>query len=146
MPKEKDLTRRQRAVLEDLFTAELDEQGVLNKHKVSDALYQRWWAEERFLEQFERRMVQSYRSGRLILARYATMAAGNLVHLADCEKEEVARRACLDIITLNNPAAAGACPTKDHDDAREAELPPDVAHRILAALAAPPSGAEITPP
>lgn len=144
MTEAKNLTRRQRALIEDLFTAELDEQQVLDKHHVSGALYNRWLADERFVAHLERRMVQAYRSGRLILARYATVAAGKLVHLTDCEKEEVARKACLDIITLDNPAA-GSSIAADQDDTPETELPPEVARRILAALAASPSDAEITP-
>jgi hypothetical protein len=147
MPQEKNLTRRQRAVIEDLFTAEMDEQDVLDKHKVSGALYSRWLADERFVGELERRMAQAYRLGRLILARYATVAAGKLVHLTDCEKEEVARKACLDIITLDNPAPAiSPNATSDPSDTGPTELPPETARRILAALAGPPSDTEITSP
>jgi len=145
MTEAKNLTRRQRALIEDLFTAELDEQEVLDKHHVSSALYNRWLADEHFVLCLERRMAQAYRSGRLILARYATVAAGKLVHLTDCEKEEVARKACLDIITLDNPAA-GSRIAAEHDDTSETELPPETARRILAALAAPPDDTEITSP
>ncbi|UCD53109.1 MAG: hypothetical protein JSW27_10790 [Phycisphaerales bacterium] len=136
MPKEKKLTRRQRAVIEDLFMAEMDEQDVLDKHKVSRALYSRWLADERFIAYLEWKMAQAYRSGRLILARYATVAAGKLVALTDCEKEETARKACLDIITLDNPTlTASPNAASDQSDTGPAELPPETARRILAALA-----------
>ena len=47
MSKAQKLTKRQRAVIEDLFTAEMDEQEVLEKHNVNRALYNRWQAEDR---------------------------------------------------------------------------------------------------
>jgi len=145
MPQAKNLTRRQRAVIEDLFTAEMDEQDVLDQHKVGGTLYSRWLADERFVAEFERRMTQAYRSGRLILARYATVAAGKLVALTDCKKEEVARKACLDIITLEDPTRTGPPnAAADPSDTGPGELPPETARRILAALAAPPDGAQVT--
>jgi len=135
MPNAKKLTRRQRAVIEDLFTAEMDELEVLEKHDVKPALYSRWLADERFVEQFDRRLDQAYRSGRLTLARYASVAAAKLVALTDCKKEETARKACLDIITLDSPAARAAIATEDPTETSATELPPETAARLLAALA-----------
>ena len=138
------LTRRQQAVIDDLFNGELDEQDVLQKHNVSHTLYNRWLADERFTEQFERRIAQAYRSGRIVLARHATAAAVKLIELTDCEKEETVRKACLDIITLHPPTQGNAGPTTPvaaEAAPSEAELPAETARRILAALAAsePPS-------
>jgi hypothetical protein len=144
MPKAKNLTRRQRAVIEDLFTAEMDEQDVLDKHNVSGALYNRWLADERFAEHFERRIAQAHHSGRLILARYASVAAFKLVELTNCKKEEIARRACLDVISLDNPAAVPSASATE-DPAACTDLPVAIASRILAALATPPDDTEITP-
>lgn len=138
MPKAKNLTRRQHAVIEDLFTAKMDELEVLEKHHVSGALYSRWLGDKRFVEQIERRITQTYRCGRLVLARYATVAVGKLVALTDCEKEETARKACLDIITLDSPTAKAAIATEDTTETSATELPPETATRLLAALAAPP--------
>ena len=146
MSKAKKLTKRQRAVIEDLFTAEMDEQDVLEKHNVSQALYSRWLTDERFTGHFDRRMAQAYRSGRIALARHATAAAGKLVELTKCEKGETARKACLDIITLDNPTAgAAATEAEDQTDTVKTELAPETASRILAALAAPPRDKYVTP-
>jgi len=138
MPNAKKLTKRQSAVIEDLFTSELDEEEVLEKHNVSQALYGRWLADERFVEQFERRISQAYCSGRVTLARYASVAAGKLIELTDCEKEETARKACLDIISLDPVAAGGRAPTaaaQDENTPGDSELPPEIASRILTVLA-----------
>jgi len=150
MPKQKKLTRRQRAVMDDLFTSELDEQAVLQKHNVSHALYNRWLAGECFAEHFESRIAQACRSGRIVLARYATAAAVKLIELTDCEKEETARKACLDIISLQGPNQANPRPTARAENEAtppDSELPPETASRILAALAGdkPPSLPSGTP-
>jgi hypothetical protein len=127
------LNRRQLAVIDDLFNTEMPEQDVLDKHRVGAALYRRWLSDERFREHFDGRIANAYREARLILARYAPLAAMKLVRLTDCEKEETARKACLDIVA---PQTAG--PTPGSETATPdltPELPPETATRLLAALA-----------
>ena len=100
MAGKKQLSKRQRAVLDDLFGGESDEQSVLEKHKISRHIYNKWQAEEQFSSEFERRVTALNRQSELIIARYAPLAAAKLVQLTESEKEETARKACLDIITL----------------------------------------------
>jgi len=138
MSKTTKLTKRQRAVLDGLFLGELDEQAVLDKHKVSRTLYERWLADERFATEFEERIMHSYRQSRVILARYAPLAAAKLVGLTDSEKEETARKACLDIIALHSPSRADVKQTptaKRKPDSPTPQLSPETASRLLAALA-----------
>jgi len=138
MTKAKKLTRRQHAVIEDLFTEELDEEGVLEKHNVNQALYSRWLADERFTAQFDRRLARAYRAGHVILARYAPVAAAKLVALTNCKKEETARKACLDIISLDAVSAGSRSPVaavQDENTPVDVELPPEIASRILTVLA-----------
>jgi hypothetical protein len=134
MSEPKRLTRRQQAVIDELFTSEMQEQDVLDRHGVSAALYSRWLSDERFCEHFEQRIARAYREARRILARYAPLAAMNLVHLANCEKEETARKACLDIVAPQTPAAGTAAADATTPDLVE-QLPPETATRLLAALA-----------
>jgi len=103
----KRLSKKQLAVIEDLFAGELDEQAVLEKHRVSRNLYNRWLTDDRFIEQFNERIARAYRQSELIIARYAPLAAAKLVQLTECEKEETARKACLDILSF--PTLAGDC-------------------------------------
>ena len=146
MLKSKKLTRRQLAVIEDLFMAELDEQAVLDKHSVSRSLYERWLADEQFTRQFNERVALAYRWSRVILARHAPHAAAKLVELTQCDKGETARKACLDIISSHTPASHGT-PTQrppSEGEVTEPELSPEKASRLLAALAEEPPGADIT--
>ncbi|MBN2128350.1 MAG: hypothetical protein JW741_02600 [Sedimentisphaerales bacterium] len=148
MSKTTKLTKRQRAVLDDLFVAELDEQKVLDKHGVSRAVYHRWLAEERFAAALEQRIVHSYRQSRVILARGAAKAADNLIGLAGSEKGETARKACLDIISLHSPDRADAKQdpaAKQKPGPPTPQLSPETASRLLAALAQEPCEEKITP-
>lgn len=135
MSEPKRPTRRQRAVIEDLFADEATEREVLEKHNISPALYDRWLADARFCECFERRIARAYRAARLTLARHAPKAAGTLIKLTTCDKEETARRACLDIVAPPTDSGADETPRPDAQAEPLAELPPETATRLLAALA-----------
>jgi len=99
MAKARKLSKRQLAVLEDLFSGELNEQAILNKHKLSRERYNEWLADEAFVEHFDRRIASAYRQSAALIARYAPLAAAKLVQLTESDKEETARKACLDIIS-----------------------------------------------
>lgn len=137
MAKTKKLTKKQLAVLDDLFSSELDEQAVLDKYNVSRNLYYRWLADELFAEQFDHRIAAAYRQSAALIARYATLAAAKLVQLTESDSAETARKACLDIISMQ-PVARGE--TKDErrgtmDEPTAGGLSPATASKILAVLA-----------
>lgn len=143
MYKSRQLIKKQLAVIEDLFTAELEEADILKKHGVKPSLYQKWLADEQFMEHFERRLAQAYHSSRVILARGALAAADKLVGLTECDQKETARKACLDIIYPQNPNIADHVSSCDapgaNEDARPTPaLSPETASRILAILAETP--------
>lgn len=138
MAKRKRLSKKQLAVIEDLFSGQFDEQAVLDKHNVSRAVYNRWLADEQFDDEFSRRIASAHRQSELIIARYAPLAAAKLVQLTDSEKEETARRACLDIISLPKFAAKESEQSSEPQSAsdKQAELlPPTTCSILLAALA-----------
>lgn len=137
MPKDKKLTRKQLAVIEDLFAGELDEQAVLEKHKVNPKLYNVWQTDDAFIEQFERRIAAAHRQSAAMIARYAPVAAAKLVQLTQCKKEEIARKACLDIISMQTPLLAPSRPKTADPDAPEQSptLSDQTASKILALLA-----------
>ncbi len=138
MVKRKQLSKRQLAVIEDMFSGELDEQGVLDKHKVSRNVYNKWQADEQFAAEFDRRIAALNRQSELIIARYASLAAAKLVQLTESEKEETARRACLDIITLPSLTAKRieqSSETRTADAPQVQPLSEATVSRLLAALA-----------
>jgi len=132
----KAITKRQRAVIEDLFAGEIDKQQILEKHKINRRLYDKWLTEENFAGEFDWLLKSAHRQSELIIARYASIAAAKLVQLTESENQETARKACLDIINYLRP---GATTTSVSDEKPEGErlpeLPPELAGRLLAALA-----------
>lgn len=144
MPKEKQLTKKQLAVIEDLFAGELDEQAILDKHNVDRQLYSKWQNDDDFTEQFERRIADAYRQSTVLIARYAPLAAAKLIQLTESDKAETARKACLDIISMpiltanrkthpssDEPRLAGTQP----QSAEIQQLTEQTAGRLLAVLA-----------
>ena len=141
MTKTKKLSKKQLVVIEDLFNGELDEQAVLDKHNVSRNLFNRWQGDENFIGQWDRRIAAAHRQSAALIAKYAPLAAAKLVRLTESEKEETARKACLDIISF--PLLAGkrlASPTEqqtaepDNSD-QTIGLSEQLATKLLAVLA-----------
>ncbi len=139
MPETKQLTKRQLAVIEDLFSGELDEQAILDKYKLSRELYNKWRNDDSFTEQFERRIADAYRQSTVLIARYAPVAAAKLIQLTESDKPETARKACLDIISMPILTANKKTqPSDKHqpaDTQQPASLTAQTAGRLLAVLA-----------
>ncbi len=96
-----ELTEEQLAVIEDLADGELDETAVLKKHGVSKDNYRQWLEQEAYIAELQFLMDSARRLGMFRIARYAPKAAKSLLALAtDKSKPDVARRACLDILTM----------------------------------------------
>ena len=113
---------------------------MLKKHHVPSVLYEKWLVDERFTRQFEQRIAGGYRQSRIILARKAPEAAKKLAELSQKGEGETTRKACLDIISQQQPAGRKApsnvAPTPEAP-APAADLSPETASRFLAALAGP---------
>jgi hypothetical protein len=130
------LTRKQLAVIDDLFDGDMDEQQVLSKHNLSQYLYRKWLVDELFTAELDIRIDSARKQSELIIARYAPVAAMTLVTLTESKKPETARKACIDLITM--PKADGQ-EKNVHDAAKEKNaakpLTPAVAGKLLAVLA-----------
>ena len=131
---DKQLTKKQLAVIDDLLKGQLDEQAVLRVHKVSSKIWRNWFGCEVFLAEIAFRLDAMKRQSQYIIGRYAPIAAAKLVQLTESEKDETSRKACLDVIMLQSndkniesAEAEGA----EHTE----QLSSDQASRILAALA-----------
>jgi hypothetical protein len=140
MGKTEKLKPRQFAVIDELFNGD-DEQAVLDKYKVSRKLYNKWLADETFTGEFDRRIENAFRRSDILIARYAPLAAAKLVQLTESDKEETARKACLDIISMHvGWTRDDGRPTKDDgrgspDSVQGFALPDQTASRLLSALA-----------
>ena len=131
------LRKEQIALIDSLFAGNMSEEQILSKHNVRRSLYRKWLANESFGEELKFRMESARRQSELIIARYAPFAAAKLVELMESEKEETARKACLDIISI--PVQKPPIEKEPADNRQEppnpAAIQPEVASRLLAALA-----------
>jgi len=139
MKKAGKVSKKQLAVIDELFSGELDEQAVLDKYNVGRPLYYRWLADDVFAEQFDRRIAAAYRQSAALIARYATLAAAKLVQLTESSNPETARKACLDIITLDSRRSMldtrGKPADEKPDEHHLQTLSPETASKILEVLA-----------
>ena len=137
MSKKRRLRKRQLAVIDDLFSGKFDEQTVLEKHNVSRNIYNKWVLDKLFDAEVSRRISYAYRQSQSLIARYACFAAAKLVQLTESEKEETARKACLDIIGL--PKLAGKANQKtdlpEQEQSCTSDISPEAAKKLLTALA-----------
>ena len=136
MSKVKKLSQTQLRVIKDLFAGELAEEEVLKKWGVRRDTYSRWHTMENFAAEYKRRLKQAKLEGERIMVKYSNVAASKLVELTQSKKEEIARRASFDVINYYNRKRKGRSAGKNEPEAEELpELPPEVASRLLAALA-----------
>jgi len=133
MTKEKRLSKKQLAVVDDMFAGELGEPAVLDKHNVSRNLYNRWLTDKAFVEQLDQRVAGAHRQSTFLIARSAPLAAGRLVRLTESGKGETTRKVCLDIISMRAPTSRPA-PTPEEAPDRPS-LSPETSGRLLAVLA-----------
>ena len=138
MGRRRQLSKKHLSVLDDLFSGDLSEQEVLLKHKLSRNVYNKWLTDERFTAEFDERIAGACREGELIIAKYAPLAAAKLVQLTESEKEETARKACMDIISLpalldKRIVQPGELQTTETQ--LQQQLTEQAAGRLLAALA-----------
>ncbi|MCK5225610.1 MAG: hypothetical protein KAQ89_02730 [Planctomycetes bacterium] len=108
------LNKKQLTLIEDLFAGEIDEKQIIEKNKITKNTYNKWLADENFTAEIARRIAVARLQSKLLIARFSLAAAAKLVQLTESEKEETARRACLDIIAF--PDSAGEKQAQKHGD------------------------------
>ena len=131
-----NLSRKQLTVIDDIFAGGMDTEEILEKHKVSPAIFNKWLADENFKDNFSQRIDWLNLQSKAMIARYASLAVAKLVALTDSENQETRRKACLDIISLPRANAQKQGDVTQNETALKAEtLPPETASRLLEALA-----------
>ena len=135
-------SRRQLAVIDDLFDGKMDEAEILEKHNLRISVFRKWLASDSFIAELDQRAAATRRQSEMIIARFAPAAAAELVALTECEKAETRRKACLDIITAasgNSGSAIAAESSQTASDTDRPDIPinlsPQLAGKILAVMA-----------
>ena len=127
------LTKRQLKFIDELFKSGGDEASACARNNISAAVYRQWLNQKAFTDELVFRSDSAKRASKILLTQYLMVAAAKLVELTGSDKEETARRACLDILSLNNDEVAA-----DEEMPTEAPLPkisPQTASKLLKVLA-----------
>ena len=137
MAKAKGLSAKQLDVIEDLFAGK-KEKEILKTHKISRKIYDKWLADEAFNTRLDWCIQWEYRKSAFKLARSVPEAMSELMELAKSKKTETARKACIDIITMqaNLVAETPSTPTDNHALPTESPgISSETAGKVLAVLA-----------
>ena len=138
MTRKNKLSKKQLLVIDDLLSGQFDEQAVLDRHKLSRNVYNKWLGDNIFTDEFNQQVAWLNRQSEALIARYASLAAAKLVQLTESESQETARKACLDIISLPRQGAKREqWPDKGEDanTSQGQQLSPEAASILLSALA-----------
>jgi hypothetical protein len=96
------LGKRQLAVITDIFENALTEADALEKNRVTKWLYKKWLDNPFFIAEFDARFDQALRRSKFLIAHCLPLAVQRLVQLIVSEKDETARKACLDLISFQS--------------------------------------------
>jgi hypothetical protein len=101
MSRRRYLTEKQRAVLDDVFSGEHDEEKLSNKHHLQRGTIRRWFNNRLFCQEFEHCLRAAQLRSAALLAKASNDAAMKLLEMKNDGGEETKRKACLDIIRLS---------------------------------------------
>jgi hypothetical protein len=132
----KGLNQQHKTVITDLFENHVSESDVCIRHGLALDELRRWYRDDAFRQEVSLRLFAPVAKARALLARNAASAVTKLICLSESDKDEVARKACLDILRLLPWV---------HDEVRElpadqigtdpSRLAAEAASRILAVFA-----------
>ncbi len=147
MKKEKDTKKAGKQpnipnVIEEIIKGD-EEAKVLRRHRIAPETFDKLLNSPEFATKISSTIGLSIIRSKLLIAQYAQVATAKLISLTDCEKEETARKACLDVIAL---AHKQSDPAIDHEKVSEiaesgvAPISQEQASKMLAVLAKDESG------
>ena len=131
------LGKRQLAVITDIFENALTEADALEKNRVSKWLYKKWLDNPFFLAEFDARFDEALRRSKFLIAHCLPLAVQRLVQLIVSEKDETARKACLDLISLQLSNAGLQNSKNPQPRNKLPQISDEKASRMLAILAEP---------
>ncbi|MFA6187342.1 MAG: hypothetical protein WC770_09085 [Phycisphaerae bacterium] len=137
------VTTRQLQVIDELFASGGNENAVLQKFSISPEKWKRWRTQQPFNRAIEAKMKALNQHGQMLLLQHSSWASARLLELCNSDKDEVSRKACLNVLQLNNETVEkNTLPESEEPQTNEEEKMPftdEQASRMLAILAEPSS-------
>jgi transposase-like protein len=94
------LSEKKLSLIEALSSCDKSESEILAEHNISRETFYKWLGEANFIQAFDSRINQLRMQTAVLIAGYACSAVKKLIELTESEKQETARKACLDILNL----------------------------------------------
>ncbi len=129
------LSDKQRAVINDLFQNGLPESETLEKHNISPRRYRQWLENGLFTQEINYRIEAAMRQSKVVMARWLPLAAERLAQLTISEKDETARKACLDLISMHKTDVEQEIADNPQLQNQLPQLSGEKASKLLAVLA-----------
>jgi hypothetical protein len=133
-PNRGHLGRKQRAVINDLLSG-LNKYESLEKNKISPSRYKLWLKSKLFRQELLARFDAEKRQGKFVMARCIPQAAEKLSELIGSEKPEIARKACVDVLSLQKTGVEQEALENVQSRDQQPKISDDKAERMLAILA-----------
>jgi hypothetical protein len=133
-PNHGHLGRKQRAVINDLLNG-INKYNSLEKNKVKPYQFSKWLQSKLFRRELVARIDAQKRQAKFVMVHFYPKAADRLAKLIDSDKQETARKACSEIISLH----AANEPEQNETDKMPnyPKISDEKAARMLAILAEP---------
>ncbi len=131
------LGKKQLALITDIFENALTEADALAKNHISKWLYKKWLDNPSFTAELDARFNEALRRSKFLIVHCLPLAVQRLVQLIVSEKDETARKACLDLISLQLSDAGLKNPQNSQPQNRLPQISDEKASRMLAILAEP---------
>ena len=131
------LTKKQFDIIDEWFENGGDETAVRKKYNISNNIWRKWLADKSFRAAVDDKIKAVQRQSQIIAAQYLPVVMAKLVQLCGSEKEEISRKACLEILALqaDDRDARPSVSTDAGDEEEKTMLDEETASKILAVLA-----------
>ena len=131
------VTTRQLRAIDEMFASGGDENAVLRKLSISPEKWNRWRSQRHFNKALEAKMKTLNQNGQMLLLQHSSWVSARLLELCNSEKEEVSRKACLNVLQLNSETVEKNTSTENAqtNEEEKTHLTDEQASKILAVLA-----------
>jgi len=124
------LTKAQHSVLNLIFVGKKTEEDALGDANISLKIYEGWFRQPAWNAEYTAHIKRCKRRAEQLIANSQQKAAEMLISLTDSDKDDVSRKACLDILEMEESEG-----TRPKDVEQKSTLSKATQQRILKLMA-----------
>ena len=96
----KKINKKQKDFLKEILDNRLPVETAMGKCKIDAAMLCQWFSSQPFTTELANRIECMTKRADMLISQHRLTAIEKLILLTNCDKEETARKACIDIIEL----------------------------------------------